>query len=249
MSYRYILFPVKVLGDVERRHQGLHPGIEFLVEVFTYICKRILIHRNEGYGLLLQRLEHIFVAFVIAPDQRFKLLRHIAVKRLKRGKPLLRPWLQHLHHFRVDGLRKHGAVALVFVSHLHYALLGLRPEEDVAFLSHHIGQRFAQRMLGQHCRNFPNQRREDVVAPVSHGKRPFAVDFGHDLLDVLPAGSVAGQNFIPQHSQQHNGYILHSRFKEIQQVICGLGPFAGVAVLLELGVRMGQGVRKHYFFL
>ena len=104
----------------------------------------------------------------IVPYQRFEIFRHIILQRLQGSDPFLGPGQQHIHHLGIDGLRQGGAVPLVFVSHLHYALLGLRTEEDIAFLPHHLRQCTAQGMFRQHGSNFPNQRRQDVVAPVTH---------------------------------------------------------------------------------
>ena len=233
------LGPVHLLRYVEGAAAALEQAVEVGVQAVAYVGDSLLVGGDEGDFLVLERLEHIDEALVVAEHQRIQVgfrpvgraehaaaLPEAETELLKRLQGLehgeyLR--LQREDHAPVDFVGERGAVALVFVAHPHHARLGLGAEKPVrASVEERRTDRTHERTVGKLPDRGPDYGIEDVVHPVAEGERALGVD----LVDYgLHRPGALGQLLLGvlQQHEQAAARELHADFEKIEGVVHACG--------------------------
>ena len=260
MHQRAQLGPVHLPGYVEGADAALHEPVEVGVEAVVDEGHGVLVGRDIGYFLVLQRLEHVFVALFVAEHERVEVgrqpvggVKHAmpafeaeaeVLKRLQGFQHREHLGLQGEHHAPVDFIRERGAVPFVFVAYPHHAGLGPGAQKPVGPLAEeNTVQRFHQRVVRQFLDCGPDCRIEDVVDPVPEGQRAFRVDFPDYGLHGPRILRKTGFGVLKQH-EQTAADILYADFEEIQGVVHAGGEILLLHLALERSYWLGERRRK-----
>ena len=239
LHQRAHLRPVHLSGDVEGGAAALEQTVEVGVEAVVYQGHRVFVGGDVGDLLVLERLEHVFVAFPAVEHQRVQ----VGAGPFGRGEAEVAAadleaeilkgshgfeHRQHLgfegeHDPAVDFVGEGGAVALVFVAYPHHARLRLGAEQPVGTSAEqHRAHRLRQRVVRKLLRGGPDYGVEDVVDPVAEREGALGVD----LIDYgLHRAGVGGQSLLgvlEQH-EEAAAHELHADFEEVERIVHACG--------------------------